>query len=80
MGLMPEIEKPNLNEAELYHFLHYEEGLVDVTRRAVKWAIIRREIVPTRIGNRNMFSRKDGLDWIRSCRGRQEPREPSNAK
>lgn len=68
MGILDDYDKPNLTEAELFHFLRYEEGLVGVTRRSVRFAIMRRHIVPTKIGNTNYFSKRDGIDWIASSR------------
>lgn len=65
---MNDIDKPVLTEQELYEYLRYDEGLVGVTRRSVKWAVLRREILPTRIGNKNYFTKRDGLDWIASRR------------
>jgi hypothetical protein len=62
---MDELDRPNLSEQELWEFLYYDEDL-PVSRRAVKWAVLRREIAPTRLGNGNYFSRRDGLDWIKS--------------
>lgn len=59
--------KPVLNEQELFEFLRYEEG-IPVSRRAVKHAVLRREIVPTRIGNSNRFSKQDAWDWLASRR------------
>jgi hypothetical protein len=60
-----DIDRPNLTEQELFEYLHNSEEL-PVTRRAVKYAVMRREIVPTRIGNGNYFSKRDGLEWIKS--------------
>jgi hypothetical protein len=37
-----------------------------VSRRAIKYAVLRREIIPTRFGNGNYFSKRDGLEWIKS--------------
>lgn len=37
-----------------------------VTRRTVKWAVLRREIHPTRLGAKNYFSQRDWLRWIES--------------
>lgn len=65
---LDELDKPNLTEQELFEYLYYDENLVGVTRRSIKWAVLRREIIPTRIGNRNYFSRRDGLEWIASRR------------
>src|SRR5258708_18434508 len=52
-----------LTEDELWDYLHHDEGL-PVTRRTIKHAVIRREIVPTRLGNSNYFSKRDGLQWV----------------
>ncbi|WP_231111499.1 hypothetical protein [Mycobacterium avium] len=60
-----DLDRPNLTEQELFEYLRNDERL-PVTRRAIKYAVMRREIVPTRISNRNYFSMRDGLDWIRS--------------
>ncbi|WP_375481987.1 hypothetical protein [uncultured Mycobacterium sp.] len=65
---LDDLDKPNLSEQELWEYLYYDEYLVGVTRRSVKWAVLRREITPTRIGNKNYFSKRDGLDWIKSRR------------
>jgi hypothetical protein len=62
---MNDDEKPTLTEYELWRYLHFEEGL-PVTRRAIKYAVLRREIQPTRLGGGNFYSRRDGLDWIKS--------------
>jgi hypothetical protein len=32
----------------------------------IHYAVLRREIVPTRLGNGNYFSKQDGLEWVRS--------------
>lgn len=63
---MDEDEKPTMTEQELWEWMHHDEG-IPVTRRAIKHAVIDREIVPTCYkGNGNFFSKKDGWDWIRS--------------
>jgi hypothetical protein len=62
-----DLDRPNLNEQQLFEYLHDDE-MLPVTRRAVKDAVIRREIAPTRIGVGNYFSKRDGLNWIRSRR------------
>lgn len=62
---MDDDEKPTLNEQELYEYLHYDEGL-PVTRRAIKYAVLRREIQPTRLGGGNFYSKRDGLEWVKS--------------
>lgn len=64
---MDDVERPNLTEQELWEFLYYDEDL-PVTRRAIKHAVLRREIIPTRLGNGNFFSKREGLNWIASRR------------
>lgn len=59
-----DIELPIFNEQQLFEYLHHDLGVGGVTRRSVKHAVIRREIVPTRIGNSNYFSKRDGLKWL----------------
>jgi hypothetical protein len=54
-----------MTERQLFEYLRDDEDL-PVTRRSIKYAVIRREIVPTRLGSRNYFSKQDGLDWIAS--------------
>jgi hypothetical protein len=60
-----EDQKPTMTEQELFEFLSRDEGL-PVSRRAIKWAVLRREIAPTRIGRSNRFSKQDGWDWVKS--------------
>jgi hypothetical protein len=60
-----ELDRPNMTEQQLFGYLLYEQEL-PVTRRMIHYAVMRREIVPTRLGNGNYFSKRDGLDWIRS--------------
>lgn len=62
---MDEDQKPTMTEQELWEWLHYDEG-IPVTRRAIKMAVINREILPTRLGNANFFSKRDGLVWLQS--------------
>ena len=65
-------DDPVLTEEQLFEYLRYERQLISVTRHSVKHAVIDREIVPTRIGNKNWFSKRDGDDWIKS-RKQPEP-------
>lgn len=66
-GVLDPLDVPNLNETELYEYLYFDEKL-PVTRRGVKDAVMRREIIPTRLGNGNYFSKRDALDWVKSRR------------
>lgn len=62
---MDDDEKPTMSETELWAWLRNSEG-IDVSRRAIKYAILRREILPSRIGPRNLYSKQDGWEWIKS--------------
>jgi hypothetical protein len=64
---MDDLDRPNLSEQELYEYLYFDEDL-PVTRRGIRDAVLRREILPTRIGRGNYFSKRDGLNWIASRR------------
>jgi hypothetical protein len=61
-------DDPVLTEQELFEYLRYDRNLVSVTRRSVKYAVLRREIIPTQIGGKNWFSRADGDAWIKACK------------
>jgi hypothetical protein len=73
--MVANLDKPILTESELYHFLHFEQGITSVTRSSIRWAVRRRQIQPTRIGRGHFFTKRDGLDWIESRRlaGKYEP-------
>ncbi len=62
-----DLDRPNLTEHQLFEYL-YDSQELPVSRRAVKYAVMRRDIVPTRIGNGNYFSKQDGLEWIKSSK------------
>lgn len=74
---MDEDEKPVLTEQELWEYLHYDEGL-PVKRRAIKYAVLRREIEPTSLSGGNFFSKRDGLDWVKSRKQPGVYRAPEN--
>lgn len=60
------LDVPNLNEERLFQRL---QALgFPVTRRSIKHAVLRRELIPVRIGRGNFLSLRDGLDWIESRR------------
>ena len=67
MGYLSDLDRPNLTEQQLFEYLCFDEDL-PVTRRSVKYAVMKREIMPTRLGNGNYFSKRDGLEWVRSRR------------
>lgn len=71
---MDDIDAPNLNEQELWEYLHYELS-IPVPRRTVKHAVINRELVPTRLGGKNLFSRADAHAWLEDRR-QPEPGRP----
>lgn len=59
-------DDPVLTEQQLFEYLRYERGLVCVTRRSVKYAVMRREIEPYQISCKNWFSRAQADAWIES--------------
>lgn len=63
---------PNLTEQGLFEYIRNELG-VPVTRGKIKWAVIDREFVPTRIGRANLFSRRNALDWLRQQADKPAP-------
>ncbi|PJK24408.1 hypothetical protein [Mycolicibacterium goodii] len=65
---MDDFDLPILNEQQLFEYLHNDLGVTGVTRRGVKHAVMRREIVPTRIGNKNYFAKQDAHDWLKAQR------------
>jgi hypothetical protein len=69
MGYLTDLDKPNLTEQQLFEYLRHDED-VPVTRRSIKYAVMHREIVPTKIGRSNYFSKRDGLDWLSSRKRR----------
>ena len=74
-GVLDQIDKANLLVDELADYLRDVEGL-PVTRRQLRQAVLDREIVPTKLSNRNYYSIRDGLNWVESRRGmyRGEPK------
>lgn len=65
---MEDNDKPVMTQADLYTWLHDELGIVGVTRSAIKWAVTRRELIPTKIGRGLYFSKNEGLRWLEACR------------
>lgn len=74
-GVIHQQNRANLTTDELADYLRDVEG-IPVTRRQIRQAVLDREIVPSKFGNRNYFSIQDGLDWVASQKGRYrgEPR------
>ncbi len=71
---MNDVDVPKYSEQELWEYMAYDLG-VPVPRRSVHWAVINREIVPTRIGGKNLFSHADAHVWLESRR-QPEPGRP----
>jgi hypothetical protein len=65
-GVVDPLDIPNLSEQQLFEKLR-ELGF-PVTRRSIKDAVMRRELIPVRIGRGNYMSIRDGLNWIESRR------------
>ena len=62
---LSDLDRPNLTEEQLWEYLHYDEDL-PVSRRAVKWAVLRGEIIPTKLGQKQLLqqARRPRLDRI----------------
>jgi hypothetical protein len=67
MGNIDPLDIPNMDEEQSYEYM-LNELKIPITRRAIKWAVIDREVIPTRIGRKNLFSRRDWLLWLESRR------------
>ncbi len=63
-GVIDPLDIPNLTEQQLFEKLS-DLGF-PVTRSGVHKAVMQREIEPMRMGGKNWFSVRDGLDWIAS--------------
>lgn len=56
----------NLNQEGVYQYL---SGLgYPVTRRMIKYAVLRRELIAVRLGRGNFWSRADSRSWVESRR------------
>jgi len=67
----------NLNQEDTFQKLR--EWGYPVTRRMIKYAVMRRELVPVRLGNGNYFSINDLHRWIESRRQAGVYRLPEGA-
>jgi hypothetical protein len=68
------LDVADLTESGLFRFLKYDVG-VPVTASLIHTAVMRREIIPTRLGRRNMFSRRDGLNWLAAQKEKGKPKQ-----
>lgn len=68
-GYLDDLDKPVHDLDAIWHYLREVEGL-PVSRNQVRTAILRRELMPTRIGRKNLFSKRDALEWIESRKQR----------
>ena len=71
MDYIDPLDRTDLKEEGLFKFLKYEVG-APVTRSLIHEAIIRREIVPTKFGRNNWFSRRDGLNYLAGLRDKRD--------
>jgi hypothetical protein len=66
---LDELDRPNLTLDELWEWLYYDNDL-PVTMRQLRYAVLGGEIVPTKLSNRNYYTKRQGLDWIAAQRGK----------
>jgi len=71
---MDDDDLPVLTEQELFEYLHFDRGVTGVTRRQIHYAVMNREIKPSRLGNGNYFSRSDAHEWLASRKQDQPSR------
>ena len=64
-----ELDKPNLAIRDLWDYLELDED-IPVTLRQLRVAVLRGEIAPTKLSNKNYFSKRDGLNWAAAQRGK----------
>lgn len=67
MSYLDPLDVPDLKEHQLFLFMKNELGL-PVTEGYIHNEIIAREIVPTKIGSNNYFTRRDALEWLERTR------------
>ncbi|RIR68159.1 hypothetical protein D2E62_03630 [Mycobacteroides abscessus] len=71
---MDENEIPRMTEQDVWEYLHYELG-IPVARRTIKQAVSNRELRPTRLSGKNLFSLNRVHAWLES-REQPEPGRP----
>jgi hypothetical protein len=69
LNVLDELDRPNLTLDELRDFLYYDNDL-PVTQRQLRYAVLRGELVPTKLSNRNYYTRRQGLDWVAGQQGK----------
>lgn len=69
-SVIDDLDKPNLSIEELWEFLYYDED-IPVTLRQLQNAVRDEEIVPTKLSNKNRYSKRDGLNWLAAQKGRK---------
>lgn len=77
-GVLDEIDRPNLTIEELWEWLFYDNDL-PVTLRQMKYAVYGGALVPTKLSNRNYYTRRQGLDWIAAQHGKKRATSKSAA-
>jgi hypothetical protein len=68
-SVLDEFDRPNLTLEGLWEWLYYDNDL-PVKLRAMKYAVLHGELVPTKLSNRNFYTRRQGLDWVAAQQGK----------
>jgi hypothetical protein len=68
-GVIDDADKVNKTIEELWECLHYDED-IPVSLRQLRYAVLRGELVPTKLSNRNYYSLRDGLNWVAAQKGK----------
>jgi hypothetical protein len=67
--VLDELDRPNLRIEELHDWLYYDNEL-PVSLRALRYAVLRGELVPTKLSNINYYTRRQGLAWVEAQHGK----------
>jgi hypothetical protein len=67
--VLDELDRPNLTLDELWEWLYYDNEL-PVSLRQLRYAVLDGELVPTKLSNRNFYTRRQGLDWVAAQHGK----------
>jgi hypothetical protein len=67
-GIIDEDDTPKHRLEELCEEL--QDKKIPVSYRQLREAVLRGELVPTKLSNRNYFSLRDGLNWVAAQKGK----------
>ena len=69
-SVIDDLDKPNNTLEELRDWLFYDED-IPVTLRQLKGAVDDGELVPTKLSNKNYFTKRSALRWLAAQEGKK---------